>query len=58
MMLLIQNKGKRLANRYMSFHLFLASLHRNVKITFQNKNKHFSYSYSLVIAMIKTKIKK
>jgi hypothetical protein len=58
MMLLIQNKGKRLANRYMSFQLLLASLHRNIKITFQNKNKHFSYSYSLVITMIKTKNKR
>jgi hypothetical protein len=58
MMLLIQNKKKRLVNRYMSFHLFLASLLRNVEITFQNENIYFSYSYSLAIGMVKTKNKR
>jgi len=59
MMLLIKKQRKKiLANKYILFHLLLASLHRNVEITFQNKNRHLSYSYSLPVGIIKTKIKR
>lgn len=44
-----------LAYRYMSFPLFLASPHRNIKITFQNKNRHFSYSLEWLKLKIKYK---
>jgi hypothetical protein len=59
MMLLIKNKEKKiLTNRYILFHLLLVSLHRNVEIAFQNKNRHLSYSYSLPVGIIITKIKR
>lgn len=47
-----------LAYGYMSFPLFLASPHRNTEITFQNKNRYFSYLYSLFIRMVKIKNKR
>jgi hypothetical protein len=53
-----KQKKRMLANRYISFHLLLASLQINVKIAFQNKNKHISWSYSLPVGMFKTKNKR
>jgi len=58
MMLLIKKKKKTLTNRYILFHLLLTSLHKNMEIAFQNKNRYLSYSYSLPVGMVKTKIKK
>ena len=58
-MLLIKKQRKKiLANKYILFHLLLASLRRNVEIAFQNKNRYLCYSYSLPVGMVKTKIKK